>query len=227
MRRCLQLAGCGIMGAKPNPMVGAVIVSGDGRIIGEGYHRRCGGPHAEVNAFASVRPEDQPLLSDATIYVSLEPCSHYGKTPPCADLIIKKGVKRCVVGCVDPFAKVHGRGIQKLRDAGIEVTVGVLDDECRELNRRFTTDPTLRSSGQRQPTTSSTTKAVRLPYPPPSPRCFRTACAPRQTPYSWVAPPTNANIRSSTHAFGQDHRPDVSSSTAAIRHSRDSTSAVP
>ena len=139
MRRCLQLAGCGIMGAKPNPMVGAVIVSGDGRIIGEGYHRRCGGPHAEVNAFASVRPEDEPLLSDATIYVSLEPCSHYGKTPPCADLIIKKGVKRCVVGCVDPFAKVHGRGIQKLRDAGIEVTVGVLDDECRELNRRFIT----------------------------------------------------------------------------------------
>ena len=139
MRRCLQLAGCGIMGAKPNPMVGAVIVSGDGRIIGEGYHRRCGGPHAEVNAFASVRPEDEPLLSDATIYVSLEPCSHYGKTPPCADLIIKKGVKRCVVGCVDPFAKVHGRGIEKLRDAGLEVTVGVLDDECRELNRRFIT----------------------------------------------------------------------------------------
>ena len=139
MHRCLQLAGCGIMGAKPNPMVGAVIVSADGRIIGEGYHRRYGGPHAEVNAFASVRPEDEPLLSDATIYVSLEPCSHYGKTPPCADLIIKKGVKRCVVGCVDPFAKVHGRGIEKLRDAGIEVTVGVLDDECRQLNRRFIT----------------------------------------------------------------------------------------
>ena len=92
-----------------------------------------------MNAFASVRSEDEPLLSNATIYVSLEPCSHYGKTPPCADLIIKKGVKRCVVGCVDPFAKVHGRGIQKLRDAGIEVTVGVLDDECRELNRRFIT----------------------------------------------------------------------------------------
>ena len=109
MRRCLQLAGCGIMGAKPNPMVGAVIVSADGRIIGEGYHRRCGEAHAEVNAFASVRHEDEPLLSNATIYVSLEPCSHYGKTPPCADLIIKKGVKRCVVGCVDPFAKVQGR----------------------------------------------------------------------------------------------------------------------
>lgn len=120
-------------------MVGAVIVAADGRIIGEGYHVRCGEGHAEVNAFASVRPEDEVLLSEATIYVSLEPCSHYGKTPPCADLIIRKGVRRCVVGCVDPFAAVQGRGIQKLRDAGIEVTVGVLEEECRELNRRFIT----------------------------------------------------------------------------------------
>lgn len=139
MHRCLQLARCGIMGAKPNPMVGAVIVAADGRIIGEGYHVRCGEGHAEVNAFASVRPEDETLLRSATIYVSLEPCSHYGKTPPCADLIISKGVKRCVVGCVDPFAKVHGRGIQKLRDAGIEVMVGVLEEECRWINRRFIT----------------------------------------------------------------------------------------
>ena len=108
MRRCLQLASNGRQNAKPNPMVGAVIVAADGRIIGEGYHVRCGEGHAEVNAFASVRPEDEPLLKDATIYVSLEPCSHYGKTPPCADLIVRKGVKRCVVGCVDPFAKVHG-----------------------------------------------------------------------------------------------------------------------
>lgn len=106
-------------------MVGAVIVSGDGRIIGEGYHVRCGEGHAEVNAFASVKPEDEHLLSQATIYVSLEPCSHYGKTPPCADLIVRKGVKRCVCGCVDPFAKVQGRGIRKIREAGIEVTVGV------------------------------------------------------------------------------------------------------
>lgn len=141
MRRCLQLAGNGMQNAKPNPMVGAVIVA-DGRIIGEGYHVRCGEGHAEVNAFASVRPEDEPLLHSATIYVSLEPCSHFGKTPPCADLIIKKGVRRVVVGCVDPFAKVHGRGIQKLRDAGIEVVVGVLEHECRKLNKRFMTSNT-------------------------------------------------------------------------------------
>jgi diaminohydroxyphosphoribosylaminopyrimidine deaminase/5-amino-6-(5-phosphoribosylamino)uracil reductase len=91
------------------------------RIIGEGYHVRCGEGHAEVNAFATVRQEDEPLLTEATIYVSLEPCSHYGKTPPCADLIIKKGVRRVVVGCIDEFAEVQGRGIRKLREAGIEV----------------------------------------------------------------------------------------------------------
>ena len=139
MRRCLQLAQNGRQNAKPNPMVGAVIVSSDGRIIGEGYHVRCGEGHAEVNAFAAVKPEDEPLLAEATIYVSLEPCSHYGKTPPCADLIIKKGVKRAVVGCVDPFAEVRGRGIRKLREAGIEVEVGVLEKECEALNRRFFT----------------------------------------------------------------------------------------
>ena len=138
MRRCLQLAANGIQGARPNPMVGAVIVA-SGRIIGEGYHVRCGEGHAEVNAFAAVRPEDEPLLKDATIYVSLEPCSHYGKTPPCADLIIKKGVRRVVVGCIDPFAEVQGRGVKKLQDAGIEVTVGVLEKECQWLNRRFFT----------------------------------------------------------------------------------------
>ena len=139
MQRCIQLAKNGQQNAKPNPMVGAVIVSADGRIIGEGYHVRCGEGHAEVNAFASVRPEDEALLPDSTIYVSLEPCSHYGKTPPCADLIIKKGVKRVVVGCIDEFAEVQGRGIRKLQEAGIEVKVGVLEDECRELNRRFFT----------------------------------------------------------------------------------------
>ena len=142
MRRCLQLAKQGRQNAKPNPMVGAVIVAPQAqttRIIGEGYHVRCGEGHAEVNAFASVKPEDEPLLKDATIYVSLEPCSHYGKTPPCADLIIKKGVRRVVVGTIDPFAEVQGRGIKKLQDAGIEVTVGVLEKECQWLNRRFFT----------------------------------------------------------------------------------------
>ena len=138
MRRCLQLAACGRQNAKPNPMVGAVIVVGD-RIIGEGYHVRCGEGHAEVNAFASVRPDDEALLPVATMYVSLEPCSHYGKTPPCADLIIKKGVRRVVVGCIDEFAEVQGRGIAKLHEAGIDVTVGVLEAECRALNRRFFT----------------------------------------------------------------------------------------
>ena len=139
MRRCIQLAKNGMQNAKPNPMVGAVIVSADGRIIGEGYHVRCGEGHAEVNAFASVQPADEHLISESTIYVSLEPCSHYGKTPPCADLIIKKGVRRVVVGCIDEFAKVQGRGIQKIRDAGIEVKVGVLEAECKALNRRFFT----------------------------------------------------------------------------------------
>ena len=139
MRRCIQLAKNGRQNAKPNPMVGAVIVSADGRIIGEGYHVRCGEGHAEVNAFASVRSEDEALLPESTIYVSLEPCSHYGKTPPCADLIIKKGVHRVVVGCIDEFAEVKGRGIRKLREAGIEVEVGVLEEECKALNRRFFT----------------------------------------------------------------------------------------
>lgn len=139
MRRCIQLAQNGRQNAQPNPMVGAVIVAPDGRIVGEGYHVRCGEGHAEVNAFASVKPADEALLHECTLYVSLEPCAHYGKTPPCADLIVKKGVHRCVVGCVDPFAKVQGRGIQKLRDAGIRVTVGVLEEECRQLNRRFLT----------------------------------------------------------------------------------------
>ena len=139
MQRCIQLAKNGQQNAKPNPMVGAVIVSADGRIIGEGYHVRCGEGHAEVNAFASVHPEDEALLSEATIYVSLEPCSHYGKTPPCADLIIRKGVRRVVVGCIDEFAEVQGRGIRKLREAGIEVEVGVLEEACKALNRRFFT----------------------------------------------------------------------------------------
>lgn len=143
MRRCIELARNGRMHAAPNPMVGAVIVHND-RIIGEGFHTCCGKPHAEVNAINSVRPEDRPLLKDSTIYVSLEPCAHYGRTPPCALLIIKTGIPRVVVGCVDPFAKVQGRGIQMLREAGVEVTVGVLEEECRALNLRFMTAQTLR-----------------------------------------------------------------------------------
>ncbi len=136
MARCLQLAANGRFGAAPNPMVGAVIVH-EGKIIGEGYHSQYGGPHAEVNAVRSVK--DERLLSEATMYVSLEPCAHYGKTPPCADMIVKKGIPRVVIGCRDSFDQVDGKGIQKLREAGVEVTVGVLERECLELNRAFFT----------------------------------------------------------------------------------------
>ena len=134
--RCIQLASNGIHHAAPNPMVGAVIAHND-TIIGEGYHIRCGEAHAEVNAIRSVK--DESLLKDSTIYVSLEPCSHFGKTPPCSDLIIEKGIPRVVVGCIDPFSQVAGKGIEKLRNAGIEVTVGVLEKECQQLIRRFVT----------------------------------------------------------------------------------------
>ena len=140
IRRCIELAQNGRCNAAPNPMVGAVIVC-DGSIIGEGYHVRCGEAHAEVNAIRSVKNE--ALLKRSTIYVSLEPCSHYGKTPPCADLIIEKQIPRIVIGCQDPFSQVSGRGIQKLRDAGREVTVGVLEVECKLLIRRFITFNTL------------------------------------------------------------------------------------
>ena len=139
MRRCLQIAANGLQKAKPNPSVGAVIVAADGRIIGEGYTSAYGGAHGEVNAFASVKPEDEHLLKESTIYVSLEPCSHHGKTPPCCDLIIRKGVKRVVCGCVDPFSQVQGRGIKRIREAGIEVVVGVLEKECIASNKRFMT----------------------------------------------------------------------------------------
>ncbi len=141
MRRALQLARNGLLDAHPNPMVGAVIVSPDGRIIGEGWHRKCGQGHAEVNAVASV--PDQELLRDATMYVTLEPCSHFGRTPPCAELIIRKQIPRVVVGCLDPFSKVSGRGVAMLREAGVDVTVGVLEQECRDLNVRFMTAHTL------------------------------------------------------------------------------------
>ena len=143
MRRALELARMGELGAHPNPMVGAVIVDPAGRIVGEGYHQRCGEGHAEVNAVAAAGARD---LSDTTLYVTLEPCSHWGKTPPCAKLIIERGIPRVVVGMVDPFAKVAGRGIAMLREAGVEVTVidGTEADACRALNRRFITAHTLR-----------------------------------------------------------------------------------
>lgn len=136
IRRCLQLARQAEGFTAPNPMVGAVVVC-DGIVIGEGYHHRCGQPHAEVNAIATVK--NQELLTRSTLYVNLEPCSHYGKTPPCAKLIIDKQIPRVVVGMGDPNEKVNGRGIAMLREAGITVTEHVLEAECRLLNRRFIT----------------------------------------------------------------------------------------
>jgi len=136
MRRALQLARQGGGHTSPNPMVGAVIVHEDS-IIGEGFHRCCGKAHAEVNAVAAVR--DHSLLPESTIYVTLEPCSHYGKTPPCAKLLIDKRIRQVVVGTLDPFEKVSGRGVAMLREAGAEVVVGVLEQECKELNKRFFT----------------------------------------------------------------------------------------
>ncbi|MDC8004981.1 bifunctional diaminohydroxyphosphoribosylaminopyrimidine deaminase/5-amino-6-(5-phosphoribosylamino)uracil reductase RibD [Aureisphaera galaxeae] len=136
MSRCIQLAQNGLGTTYPNPMVGSVIVHND-KIIGEGWHQQAGKPHAEVNAIASV--QDVSMLKDATIYVSLEPCSHFGKTPPCSDLIIEKGIKKVVIGAVDPNPKVAGAGIRKLTEAGCEVVSGVLEQECSELNKRFFT----------------------------------------------------------------------------------------
>ncbi len=136
MQRCLELAQLGLGEASPNPMVGSVIVY-EGKIIGEGYHHKAGEAHAEVNAINSVK--DQALLKDSTIYVNLEPCAHHGKTPPCADLIIEKQIPRVVIGCVDTFAKVAGKGIEKLKNAGCDVKVGVLEQESIELNKRFFT----------------------------------------------------------------------------------------
>lgn len=134
IRRCIQLAQNGIREAAPNPMVGAVIVHNN-KVIGEGYHIRCGESHAEVNAIKSVK--DKELLKDSTIYVSLEPCSHTGKTPPCADLIIANKIPHVVIGCQDPFSKVAGNGIKRLKEHGIKVEVGVLEQECLELIHRF------------------------------------------------------------------------------------------
>lgn len=138
MHRCLELARLGARNVAPNPMVGAVLVH-EGRIIGEGYHKEYGKAHAEVNCVESVNNEDRKCISSSALYVSLEPCSHYGKTPPCTNLIIKEKIPRVVVGCRDPFKEVAGKGIEKLRDAGVDVTVGVLEKECKVLNKRFLT----------------------------------------------------------------------------------------
>ena len=136
MLRALQLAKLGGTATKSNPLVGAVIVLHD-EIIGEGYHQKYGEAHAEVNAVNSVK--DLSLLKEATIYVTLEPCSHFGKTPPCADLLVKHQFKRVVIAQIDPFSKVSGRGIEKLKNAGIQVDCGVLQQEAEELNKRFIT----------------------------------------------------------------------------------------
>lgn len=136
MARCIELARSGAGFTSPNPLVGSVIVCDD-RIIGEGFHRKAGEAHAEVNAIASVR--DESLLRRSTLYVNLEPCSHYGKTPPCAELIIRKKIPRVVIGCLDPFPEVSGRGVRRLLEAGVEVVTGILDKESRALNKAFMT----------------------------------------------------------------------------------------
>ena len=136
IRRCIELAKNGLGTTYPNPMVGSVIVH-EGKIIGEGWHKKSGEPHAEVNAINSVK--DRSLLKKSTIYVSLEPCSHFGKTPPCCDLIIENGIPNVVIGTVDPNIKVAGNGIRKLIEAGTNVTVGILEKECNEFNKRFFT----------------------------------------------------------------------------------------
>lgn len=136
MKRCLELAGQALGFVQPNPMVGAILVREDGSLIAEGYHARYGAPHAECDAISKALDTD---LQNATLYVNLEPCSHFGKTPPCADLIIQKKIPRVIIGSMDSNPKVSGKGISRLREHGIEVISGVLEEECRELNRRFFT----------------------------------------------------------------------------------------
>jgi diaminohydroxyphosphoribosylaminopyrimidine deaminase/5-amino-6-(5-phosphoribosylamino)uracil reductase len=136
MNKCIALAKQGLGNTYPNPMVGSLVVF-NGQVIGSGWHHKSGEAHAEVHAIRSV--SDQSLLADSTLYVNLEPCSHHGKTPPCTDLIIQSGIRHVVIGMQDPFEKVNGRGIQKLRHAGLRVDVGIEVDACRELNKRFVT----------------------------------------------------------------------------------------
>ena len=138
MQRCLQLATAGAGYVAPNPMVGAVLVH-ENRIIGEGYHQAYGGPHAEVHCVNAVKEADRHLIEKSVMYVSLEPCAHFGKTPPCADLIIEKKIPQVVIGCRDPFKQVDGKGVEKLQAAGVQVTLGMLESESRSLNKRFIT----------------------------------------------------------------------------------------
>ncbi|MEO6328830.1 MAG: bifunctional diaminohydroxyphosphoribosylaminopyrimidine deaminase/5-amino-6-(5-phosphoribosylamino)uracil reductase RibD [Ginsengibacter sp.] len=138
MYRCLQLAELASGNVAPNPMVGAVLVYDD-IVIGEGFHKKYGDAHAEVNCINSVSQQNNDLIKKATLYVSLEPCAHYGKTPPCADLIIKKDIPKVVIGCGDIYSKVDGKGIQKLQSAGVNVVTGILEKECIDLNKRFFT----------------------------------------------------------------------------------------
>jgi diaminohydroxyphosphoribosylaminopyrimidine deaminase / 5-amino-6-(5-phosphoribosylamino)uracil reductase len=138
MQRCLQLAQLGAGNVAPNPVVGAVLVHNDS-IIGEGYHRQYGQAHAEVNCINNVAEQNRRLINESTLYVSLEPCAHYGKTPPCADLIIQTGIPKVVIGCRDSYKEVNGRGIDKLQAAGIEVITGILEQSARKINKRFFT----------------------------------------------------------------------------------------
>ena len=138
MERCLRLAELGAGYTSPNPLVGAVLVH-EGRIIGEGYHQQYGGPHAEVNCIGSVKDADRSLIPNSSLYVSLEPCVHHGKTPPCTDLIIREKIPRVVIGCRDPFSEVNGKGIEKLLAHGVQVDYPVLNEQSKDLNRRFMT----------------------------------------------------------------------------------------
>jgi diaminohydroxyphosphoribosylaminopyrimidine deaminase / 5-amino-6-(5-phosphoribosylamino)uracil reductase len=140
MQRCLELAVKGAGFVAPNPMVGAVLVY-ENRIIGEGWHQQYGKAHAEVNCIASVKEEDRHLIAQSTLYVSLEPCAHFGKTPPCANLIIQQKIPKVIIGCRDPFTEVNGKGIEKLKATGVEVVLvdAALENECRQLNKRFFT----------------------------------------------------------------------------------------
>jgi diaminohydroxyphosphoribosylaminopyrimidine deaminase / 5-amino-6-(5-phosphoribosylamino)uracil reductase len=138
MSRCIQLAKLGAGNVAPNPMVGAVLVH-DNKIIGEGYHQKYGEGHAEVNCINNVSEKNKSLIQKSTMYVSLEPCAHHGKTPPCSDLIIKNKIQKVIVGCQDIYKEVAGKGIEKLRNAGVEVVTDVLQNECKEINKRFFT----------------------------------------------------------------------------------------